>query len=134
MDRLKDRYRYLLENLDAASTWLTPLLFRLILAQACWAAGEKLPGAFSFPFTLLPPDLLWNFRAGFAIVATLALIAGFGARFFALALLLAGALGGAPALLYLALCLALILSGPGKLSVDYWLRQRYLKTQRRLWS
>jgi putative oxidoreductase len=37
-------------------------------------------------------------------------------------------------LIYLVMFLPLILSGPGKLSVDHWLRERHLKAERRLWS
>jgi putative oxidoreductase len=37
-------------------------------------------------------------------------------------------------LIYLVMFLPLILSGPGKLSLDHWLRGHYLKAERRLWS
>jgi putative oxidoreductase len=160
MDRLKHRFKYLLESLDATGVWLAPLVLRLILAKEFWDAGsEKLNGnnwfidihgQFPFPFSLLPSDFLWNFASGLEIVGTLALILGLGTRFFALALLLLTlvAIATVPAgqgymigeggwklpLIYLAMFLPLILSGPGQLSVDHWLRQRYLKTQRRLWS
>ena len=37
-------------------------------------------------------------------------------------------------LIYLVMLLPLILSGPGRLSLDHWLRRRFLQVQRRLWS
>jgi len=160
MDPLKHTLKALLENLDAAGPWLAPLVLRLILAKEFWDAGiEKLNGnnwfidiqnQFPFPFSLLPPEFNWHLATGFEIVGTLALLLGLGTRFFAAALSIltlvaiaavhAGhgytisAGGWKLPLIYLAMFLPLILSGPGKLSLDHWLRQRYLKTQRRLWS
>jgi putative oxidoreductase len=160
MDRLKEQLKHLLDNLDGAGTWLAPLLLRLILAKEFWDAGiEKLNGnnwfidiqaQFPFPFNLLPPEISWHIATGFEIVGTLALIFGLGTRFFAasLSILTLVAIYAVHAghgytiseggwklpLIYLAMFLPLILSGPGKVSIDHWLRQRYLKTQRRLWS
>jgi putative oxidoreductase len=155
MDQLKS----LLDRLDAAGVWLAPLLLRLILAKEFWDAGiGKLNGhnwfidiqhQFPFPFSVLPPEISWHLASGLEILGALALLLGLGTRFFALALafltLVAiatvhaggytlGAGGWKLPLIYLAMLLPLILSGPGKLSVDHWLRPHFLKTQRRLWS
>lgn len=160
MDRLKDQLKHLLDNLDGVGTWLAPLLLRLLLAKEFWDAGiEKLngnnwfidiQGQFPFPFNLLPPELSWSLATGFEIVGPLALILGLGTRFFALSLSILTLVaisavhvghgytisegGWKLPLIYLVMFLPLILSGPGKVSIDHWLRQRFLKTQRRLWS
>jgi putative oxidoreductase len=160
MALIKEQLKFLLDSLDATGLWLAPLVLRLLLAKEFWDAGiEKLNGnnwfidiqsQFPFPFSLLPAEFSWNLATGFEIVGTLALVLGLGARFFAAALSILTLVaivtvhaghgytisegGWKLPLIYLAMFLPLILSGPGKLSVDHWLRQRYLKTQRRLWS
>lgn len=160
MDRLKEKLKSLLDGLDAAGLWLPPLVLRLLLAREFWDAGvEKLNGnnwfldiqsEFPFPFNLLPPEINWQLATGFEIIGAIALILGLGTRFFAasLSILTLVAIASVHAghgytiseggwklpLIYLAMFLPLILSGSGKLGIDHWLRQRYLKTQRRLWS
>jgi len=160
MDRLMDRLKSLLDSLDAAGIWIGQLTLRLILAKEFWDAGiEKLNGnnwfidiqdQFPFPFNVLPPELNWHLATGLEILGALALVLGLGTRFFAVSLSLLTLIAIATVhaghgytiseggwklpLLYLAMFLPLILSGPGKLSIDHWLRLRFLKTQRRLWS
>lgn len=154
------KLKTLIAGLDAASLWIAPLALRLILAKEFWDAGiAKLNGAnwfsdiqgqFPFPFNLLPPEFSWHLATGFEIVGPLALVLGLGTRFFAfsLSVLTLVAIAAVHAghgytisaggwklpLIYLAMLLPLILSGPGKLSLDHVLRQRFLKIERRLWS
>jgi putative oxidoreductase len=160
MDRFMDKLKSLLDSLDAAGLWIALLTLRLILAKEFWDAGiEKLNGInwfieiqdqFPFPFNVLPPGINWHLATGLEILGALALILGLGTRFFAVSLSLLTLIAIATVhaghgytiseggwklpLIYLAMFLPLILSGPGKLSVDHWLRLRFLKTQRRLWS
>jgi len=160
MNSLKNRLKSLLDGLDAVDAWLAPLTLRLVLAKEFWAAGiEKLHGnnwfidiqsQFPFPFNLLPAEFSWQLATGFEIIGPIALLLGLGTRFFAvsLSILTLVAIAAVHAghgytiseggwklpLIYLAMFLPLILSGPGKLSVDYWLRLRFLRTERRLWS
>jgi putative oxidoreductase len=160
MENLLHKLKNLIASLDAASHWIAPLALRFILAKEFWDAGiAKLNGAnwfseiqaqFPFPFNLLPPEFSWHLATGFEIVGPLALVLGLGTRFFAFSLSMltlvaivavhAGhgytisAGGWKLPLIYLAMLLPLILSGPGKLSLDHALRQRYLKIERRLWS
>jgi putative oxidoreductase len=160
MDHLKEKLKALLSNLDAAGFWLAPLVLRWVLATEFWRAGlEKPYGNNGFgvlheqlfwPLSQLSPETGWQLISSFEILAALALILGLGTRFFAVALsiLTLLTLAVVPAgqssmishgswnltLIYLAMLLPLILSGPGILSIDNLLRQRYLKTQRRLWS
>jgi putative oxidoreductase len=160
MDRFVEKLKSLLDSLDAAGIWIGLLSLRLILAKEFWDAGiEKLHGnnwfaeihgQFPFPLSMLPPEINWHLATGLEILGALALILGLGTRFFAVSLsfltLIAIATvhaghgytisegGWKLPLIYLAMFLPLILSGPGKLSIDHWLRQRFLQTQRRLWS
>jgi len=160
MDHLLEKLKTLLTGLDNAGHWIAPLALRLILAKEFWDAGiAKLDGAnwfidmqaqFPFPFNLLPPEFSWHLATGFEIVGPLALVLGLGTRFFAfsLSILTLVAIAAVHAghgytiseggwklpLIYLAMLLPLILSGPGKLSLDHLLRQHFLKMQRRLWS
>jgi putative oxidoreductase len=160
MERLKS----LLDNLNALAPWFAPLVLRLLLAKEFWDAGiEKMnsnnwfyniQAQFPFPFSLLPPDTNWQLAISFEVLGAVALLLGFGTRFFAMALSLltliaiftihadAGYTLGSTIneggwklpLFYLVMLMTLILSGPGKLSIDHHLYQRHMKTQRRLWS
>ena len=155
-----DKLKILLDRLDASAPWLAPLLLRLLLAKEFWDAGMmKLSGEnwfaeiqdqFPFPFSLLPPDFSWQLATVMEIIGALALILGLGTRFFAATLSILtlvaiyavhlghgytiGEGGWKLPLIYLVMLLPLILSGPGKLSLDLLLRRHFLKTQRRLWS
>jgi putative oxidoreductase len=160
MERITERLNTLLGGLDTAGSWLAPLALRLLLAREFWDAGvEKFHGRnwfgaiqdrFPFPFNLLPADLNWQIATWLELIGPIALVLGLGTRFFSLSLSLltlvaiaavhAGhgytlAEGGWKLpLIYLVMFLPLILSGPGKLSLDHWLRGHYLKAERRLWS
>lgn len=151
-----EQLRTLLGILDKIGAWIAPLGLRLVLAREFWLAGVAklsadnrfagLQDRFPFPFDLLPVDLSWQLVTWLELIAPIALVLGLGTRLSALSLALLTLLsmavfhagldpvGWRLALLHLALCLALTLSGPGKLSLDHWLRGRYLKAERRLWS
>jgi putative oxidoreductase len=160
MEIIKQRLKTLLDNLDLAGIWLGPLALRLLLANEFWDAGvEKLNGQnwfveiqhqFPFPFNLFPAGFSWQVATWVELIGPIALILGLGTRFFSLILsiLTLVAIASVHAghgytiseggwklpLIYLVMFLPLILSGPGKLSIDHWLRQRHLKSERRLWS
>lgn len=160
MNAFMDKFKSLLEQLEAAGRWIAPLALRLILAKEFWDAGlQKLNGAnwfheiqsqLPFPFNLLAPEISWNLVTWLEIAGPLALLLGLGTRFFAIALsvLTLVAIAAVHAghgysiseggwklpLIYLAMLLPLILSGPGKLSLDHLMRQHFLRGQRRLWS
>ncbi len=160
MQHLMLKLKTLLDVFDVTGYWIGPLVLRLILAKEFWDAGvEKLNGTnwfidiqtqFPFPFNLFSPEFSWHLATGFEIVGPLALVLGLGTRFFAfsLSILTMVAIAAVHAghgytisaggwklpLIYLAMLLPLILSGPGKLSIDHWLRQHFLKIERRLWS
>lgn len=109
---------------------------------------------FPWPFSLVPPDVNWQMATGFEIVGGIALMIGLGTRFFAAALFIltvvAIAVAHWPAewhslaelaqgyvisddghgnfklpLIFLAMLIPLILSGPGRLSLDAWVARSY---------
>ena len=119
-----------------------------------WFAGIQ--GSFPFPFSSLPPEISWQMATWFELVGGLALVIGLGTRFFAVSLLILTIVATAavhwPAdwanlaelwqgyaitdrgygnfklpLLFMAMLLPLILSGPGRLSVDALLKRVILR-------
>ncbi|HNA29326.1 MAG TPA: DoxX family protein [Thiobacillaceae bacterium] len=160
MEGFSKRLRDLLETLDRLGTWLPQLALRLLLAKEFWDSGlEKFHGqnwfadiqdSFPFPLNLVSPDISWTLSTWFELIGPVALVLGLGTRFFSasLSILTLVAIYAVHAghgytiseggwklpLIYLVLFLPLLLSGPGKLSLDHWLRNRHLKSERRLWS
>lgn len=149
----KQRLRSLLSGLDWTGHWLTPLTLRLLLAYEFWMAGmEKLDGAnwfieiqaqFPFPLNLVPAEISWQMATWAELIGPVALVLGLGARITAAALFILTLVAIAAVhagngynvcdegwklpFLYLAMFLPLILSGPGRLSLDHWLRSRHLR-------
>ena len=108
---------------------------------------------FPFPFNLVPPELSWQMATWFELIGGIALVLGLATRFFSLSLIvltvvailsvhwpdswqtLGDLLQGyaitddghgnykLPAI-FLAMLLPLLLLGPGRLSLDHWLRRR----------
>lgn len=110
---------------------------------------------FPYPFNLMPVNISWTMSTWFELIGGVALVIGLGTRFFAASLFILTIVAVAavhwPAewhtlaelaqgyaitddghgnfklpLLFLAMLLPLILSGPGKLSLDAWIARRYL--------
>ncbi|MCA0185737.1 MAG: DoxX family protein [Proteobacteria bacterium] len=156
-----------LRGLDGAGQWAALLGLRLVLAWEFFESGlEKLHGSnwfdeiqarFPFPFDQLPTDLSWQLATSFELAGGIALLLGFGTRFFAVSLAVLTVVATAAVhwpegwsslaelargyaisdegfgnfklpVIFLAMLLPLILLGPGRLSVDAWIRQRVLLT------
>lgn len=137
-------------GLNRVGEYVGPLALRLLLAYEFWESGvEKYRGEnwfadisekFPFPFNILPVDVSWFMATWFELVGAVALVIGLGTRFFSVSLAILtvvaivsvhGGLGYNVCdngwklpLLYLVMFVPLILSGPGKLSVDHWLARR----------
>lgn len=109
---------------------------------------------FPFPFNVVPVELSWQMATWFELVGGIALVLGLATRFFSLSLIvltvvailsvhwpdswqtLGELLQGyaisddghgnykLPAI-FLAMLLPLVLQGPGRLSIDYWLQRRF---------
>lgn len=157
---LKSRICTLLNGLDFIGTWLPQLALRVLLAHEFWVAGvEKLNGTnwfmdiqdqFPFPLNLVPAEISWQLATWFELIGPIALVLGLATRFFSvsLAILTIVAIlsvhaglgynvcdsGWKLPLIYLVMFLPLIFSGPGKLSLDFWIRRQHGNSERRLWS
>jgi putative oxidoreductase len=136
--------------LDEAGRWLAPLGLRLLLAWEFWESGiEKfrgenwfadIQGDFPFPFSVLPADLSWWLATWSELLGGIALVLGFGTRIFSAQLIVVTVVawyavhagngynvcdnGYKLPLIYLVMFLPLLLSGPGKASLDHWIKQR----------
>ncbi|MDD5388023.1 MAG: DoxX family protein [Gallionellaceae bacterium] len=135
---------------DRAGVWLAPLGLRLLLAYEFWESGlEKLHGMnwfadiqaqFPFPFNLVPPDISWQIATWNELIGPIALVLGLGTRFASVSLIILTVVAWASVhagngynivdngyklpLIYLIMFLPLLLSGPGKLSLDHWIARR----------
>jgi putative oxidoreductase len=140
-----------LNVLDSLGGWLGMLGLRLILAYEFWVSGvEKFRGenwfadiqpAFPFPFSVVPVDISWFLATWIELLAPVMLVLGLGTRLGAFSLLVLDGVawyavhagngynvcdnGFKLPLLYLMMLIPLVLSGPGKLSIDNWIRRRY---------
>jgi putative oxidoreductase len=137
--------------LDQAGAWVGLLGIRLLLAWEFGVAGlEKLSGEnwfadiqgdFPFPFSVVPVDISWFLATWTEIIGATALVVGLGTRFWAIGLLILDIVAWASVhagngynvcdngwklpLMYLVMLIPLVLSGPGKVSLDHWIRQAF---------
>lgn len=110
---------------------------------------------FPYPFNLMPVNISWSMATWFELIGGVALVVGLGTRFFGVSLFILTIVAIAsvhwPAewrtladlaqgyaitddghgnfklpVIFLAMLLPLILSGPGKLSLDAWIVRHYL--------
>lgn len=112
---------------------------------------------FPFPFDIVPVELSWQMATWFELIGGIALVLGLATRFFSVSLIVLTVVAilsvhwpeswqtlgelmrgyvisddghgnfKLPAI-FLAMLLPLLLLGPGRLSVDHWLRQRLSQT------
>ncbi|WP_203468927.1 DoxX family protein [Dechloromonas sp. TW-R-39-2] len=109
------------------------------------------------PFNLIPPEISWQMATWFELLGGLALVIGLATRFFSISLFVLTLVAIASVhwpdswatlsqlmqgygftdqgfgnfklpVLFLGMLLPLILGGPGKLSLDHYLRRRWLKS------
>ncbi len=137
--------------LNRAGEWLAPLGLRLLLAYEFWEAGwMKLHGEnwfadirdqFPFPFNLVPPEVSWQLATWTELIGPILLVLGLGTRFASVSLIILTIVAWASVhagngynvcdngfklpLVYLVMFVPLLLSGPGKLSLDRWIARRY---------
>ena len=137
---------------DQAGSYLGLLGIRMLLAWEFWEAGiQKFTGenwfinvqeAFPFPFNLMPVDISWILATWSELLGAVALLIGLGTRFFSVSLIILTLVawvsvhsgngynvcdnGYKLPLMYLVMFVPLLLSGPGKLSLDHWLARRFM--------
>ncbi len=152
MGALVNFYAGLTTRLDQAGSYLGLLGLRLLLAWEFWEAGVmKYTGEnwfinvqedFPFPFNVVPVDFSWFLATWSELLGAVALVIGLGTRFFSVTLIILTAVAWASVhagngynvcdngyklpLMYLIMFIPLVLSGPGKLSLDHWLAKRFM--------
>lgn len=141
-------------GLNKLGEWLPQLALRLLLAYEFWESGvEKLNGKnwfadiqdkLPFPFSIVPPDISWFLATWIEVIGAIALVIGLFTRFFSLSLIILTIVawvsvhagngynvcdnGFKLPLIYLIMFLPLLLAGPGKASLDYWIWRRIKRT------
>jgi putative oxidoreductase len=134
----------------ACLDWAGPLGLRLLIAYEFWEAGvEKFGGEnwfadiqdqFPFPFSVLPASLSWTLATWSELLGAVALVLGLGTRLASAALMVLTVVAWAAVhaghgfnvcdngfklpLIYLVMFLPLLLSGPGRASLDHWIAKR----------
>ena len=140
--------------LDNIGNWLGMLGLRLFLAYEFGQSGlEKfqgtnwfadIQGQFPFPFSVIPVDISWFLATWIELIGAVMLVIGLGTRFWAFSFLILDVVawyavhassgynvcdnGYKLPLMYLMMLIPLVLSGPGKLSIDHWIRTRLARS------
>lgn len=115
----------------------------------------EIQGDFPFPFNVVPTSISWQMATWFEIIGGIALIIGLGTRFFSLTLIILTIVATSAVhwpemwsmfsellkgyvitdngfgnfklpILFLAMLTALLFYGPGKLSIDAFIRRKYM--------
>ena len=152
MNAIVTLYAGLTTRLNQAGSYVGVLGIRLLLAWEFWEAGvQKFTGEnwfinvqedFPFPFSVVPVDISWFLATWSELLGAVALVIGLGTRFFSVSLIILTIVAWASVhsgngynvcdngyqlpLMYLVMFVPLLLSGPGKLSLDHWLARRFM--------
>jgi len=143
--------KYIIDKLNAVGEHLSMLTLRLYIAWEFWESGlEKFNGdnwfsdiqdAFPFPFNIVPTDISWFISTWTELAGAITLIVGLGTRFTAVSFIILDIVawisvhgdngynvcsnGFKLPLMYLIMLMPLLLSGPGKASIDFWIKRRF---------
>lgn len=143
--------RIIFDKLNGVGEYLSMLVLRLFLAWEFWESGiEKLNGenwftdiqdAFPFPFNIVPTDISWFISTWTELVGAIALVVGLATRFTVVSFIILDIVawvsvhgdngynvcsnGYKLPLIYLIMLIPLLLSGPGKASIDAWIKRRF---------
>ena len=137
--------------LDRLGEFAPQLLLRLFIAYEFFEAGlEKFNGEnwfydfrgeFPFPFNVIPADISWFLATWAELAGSVALVVGFATRFTATSLIILDIVawysvhaengynvcsnGFKLPLIYLIILIAIVLSGPGKASLDHFIKDKF---------
>jgi len=152
MNAAVNLYTSLTTWLNLAGSHVSLLGLRLVLAWEFREAGIMKYGGnnwfvdiqddFPFPFSVVPVDISWFLATWSELLGAVALVIGLATRFFSLSLIILTLVAWASVhagngynvcdngyklpVLYLVMLVPLLLSGPGKMSLDYWLARRLM--------
>ncbi|MFO7542658.1 MAG: DoxX family protein [Thiobacillus sp.] len=152
MNSILHLYAGLTTQFNQAGSYLGLLGIRLLLAWEYWESGiVKFTGEnwfihiqddFPFPFNVVPVDISWFMATWFELIGAITLVIGLGTRFFSASLIILTIVawvsvhagngynvcdnGFKLPLMYLVMLVPLLLSGPGRVSLDHWLARRFM--------
>ncbi|MEA2093623.1 MAG: DoxX family protein [Pseudomonadota bacterium] len=150
MNLIINLVRTVFDKLDDIGAYIAMLPLRLLLAWEFWESGvekfngenwfTQIQGDFPFPFNVIPTDISWFISTWAELLGAIALVVGLGTRFTAVTLIILDIVAWASVhadhgynvcsngfklpLMYLMMLIPLLLSGPGKASLDALIRQR----------
>jgi len=153
MNQLVCIISYVIEKLNNIGGYASMLVLRWFVAWEFWESGvEKFNGdnwfidvqdAFPFPFNIIPVNISWFISTWTELVGAIALIIGLATRFTAVSFIILDIVawvsvhggngynvcsnGYKLPLIYLVMLLPLLFSGPGKASVDAWIKRRFAR-------
>jgi len=137
--------------LDRLGEFVPQLLLRFFIAYEFWEAGiEKFNGEnwfydfrgeFPFPFNVINADVSWFLATWTELAGAAAMVIGLGTRFAAASLIILDIVawysvhaengynvcsnGFKLPLIYLMVLIAILLSGPGKASLDHFIKEKF---------
>ena len=138
-------------RLNHVGDYLSMLVLRLLLGYEFWESGvmkfngdnwfPQIQDRFPFPFDAVPTEISWFIATWSELIGVVALVIGLGTRFFSLSLIILTLVAWASVhagngynvcdngyklpLIYLVMFIPLLLSGPGKLSLDHLIAKRF---------
>lgn len=163
---MKKIIAWVLDTMDYVGSWIGMLGLRVLLGWEFFDSGlEKFHGEnwfadiadkFPFPFNVVPTEVSWQISTWTELIGGVALVIGFGTRFFGISLTILTLVAIASVhwpehwntwhelfmgyaitddgygnyklpVIYLGMLLPLILCGPGKLSLDALIARAYFK-------
>ena len=150
MNAIVTPVQWTFSRLDCAGNYFSMLVLRLLLAYEFWEAGvEKfhgdnwfahIQGQFPFPFNVISTDISWFLATWTELLGAIGLVVGLATRFWSASLIILTIIawvsvhgdngynvcsnGFKLPLMYLVMFIPLLLSGPGKLSLDHLLAKR----------
>ena len=138
-------------RLDNVGDYFSMLALRLLLGYEFWESGvmkfngdnwfPQIQDQFPFPFSTVPTDISWFIATWSELIGVVALVIGLGTRFFSVSLIILTIVAWASVhagngfivcdnvyklpLIYVVMFVPLLLSGPGKLSLDHLIVKRF---------
>ncbi len=151
MNILVSATQWSFERLNQVGDYISMLVLRLFLAYEYWDSGitkfygsnwfAEIQDQFPFPFNLVSTDISWFLATWSELLGAVALVIGLGTRFFSVSLIILTVVawvsvhagngynvcsnGFKLPLMFLVMFIPLLFSGPGKLSLDHFIAQRY---------
>jgi len=139
------------DRLDDAGGYLSMLILRIFIAWEFWESGiEKFNGEnwftniqddFPFPFSVIPTEISWFISTWTELAGAIALALGLATRFTAVSFIILDIVawvavhgdngynvcsnGFKLPLIYLLMLMPIVFSGPGKASLDNWIKRRF---------